>query len=1288
MILTIQEVLSKLFNDFQTSNVLFHFPKTSENIWSHKLILSTLSTFWRNKFYPMGWKGTDHLAFLSKTKSKKKKTPKTKSNKQQEQQPEQNPKTQIQKHSHQFRSLNKRSLSSQMDFNNYYQELEQKQKFKQKNKNKKKKNKNNYKNKNKNKKLKNKNKSLSQTNLKHHYSFHHEIKKNTNNKKGDQKKRNLPQSNYNNRDTMNNNGNESVNKYRQYDPFSKNKQYNNRFYSLNEFYNESNSINQMNQKISFQKNKRQEFNGQEKNQEQDQEKYQKRGQEKDQGKHQEIDHNKPIIIFQIDNFDYQCFENIIKFAYTKEVPELTESNIFEYYKICVEYQMNELEPIFLKYLSSLVTVDNCVSMFLKIDNEKFHKFLIRFIKKNLQSFFQNPKRLVGCTEEIILKILKIKLNVEKKNISINIFRNVYEWGKFQIDKNKTNNNNDNDNSNDNFNGNDNDNDNGINININNNNIIEIYDEENLSKILVNILPLIRLDLMNSEELNEISLTGLFEPDKFFQNIFNDNTETKNNNKDASNEKGNQEKKNSNLYNSNHNKNVHHSKSKTKTRRSKISKFSQKKGIKRKKKKDSLQKKKKGNSSSKKTRNLYKKKYKPKTKKTNQTVPYDNKGNEIMNSPISPFEMDKKSHQLNNYNDPKSLDYQIEQPQFGTDMDETENFSQSGFNLENDSNDDNPVPNFEISFSTDSDSDSDSNTNFNSDNNSESYSYTNSNSNLTSTSFSNITTTNSYNNNTNTNTTTTTTTNTNTNTNTNNNTNTNTSSSSYSNSNSNFHSNEDLIIEKEKTNSNKKTNKKANKKTNKNYAIEQIKQLELQEQKINKIAGYKLGSKEFGKRKEENNVKEKEKQKQKQNLNEKNNINEKRNTNENQKKLKMKKCYSVDDPTNNEKFEQNNLNNTPKTIKTVPYNYNYTNNNNNNNNNNDNTNTNNNSRRGIENNNEKKNTYQNKNNTRKNKHKHRNQNKNKNKNKNQPRQNQNKHYKNNINITNNNNKKNKKANKHSNYNSNKNYKSNKNYNNKKTNQKKRRYSQGNNKNCRVLLICADNDENHIQDLKDSLNNPNIKTIDTIVVTSKIPSLSYLKKYSVLLVYSLDKFHNSSLLGDRLASFVDSGGGIVISAYPSLLLENGDLTSTSTNNETEKENSNENFFKSEFLGGRITEKSFLPVAKGKLLKASHLKMGNKNFPNHPILKNVHDFNGGNSSLHCNLSLSTDGNSQIISEWEDSTPLIAIKKKNPKAGYVVVLNFCPLSSNVGTSNFWLHSTDGNVILCNSIIFASKKV
>jgi hypothetical protein len=172
---------------------------------------------------------------------------------------------------------------------------------------------------------------------------------------------------------------------------------------------------------------------------------------------------------------------------------------------------------------------------------------------------------------------------------------------------------------------------------------------------------------------------------------------------------------------------------------------------------------------------------------------------------------------------------------------------------------------------------------------------------------------------------------------------------------------------------------------------------------------------------------------------------------------------------------------------------------------------------------------------------------------------------------------------------------------------------------------------------------------------IPTLTQLQKYDAVLIYSNDRFTDPTAMGNVLADYVDSGGGVVIATHSY---------------------SSDGF---SGLEGRLVTSGYLPFGSG-------LPQFNLNFEppltlmkvltNHFLLQHVSAFDGGLASTRDAVTLS--GSATLVGQWSDGTPLLATASNR-----VVGLNFWPPSDDSDPFG-WDSSTDGGRIMANALLWA----
>jgi len=210
-------------------------------------------------------------------------------------------------------------------------------------------------------------------------------------------------------------------------------------------------------------------------------------------------------------------------------------------------------------------------------------------------------------------------------------------------------------------------------------------------------------------------------------------------------------------------------------------------------------------------------------------------------------------------------------------------------------------------------------------------------------------------------------------------------------------------------------------------------------------------------------------------------------------------------------------------------------------------------------------------------------------------------------------------------------------------------------CNVAIMGA-MDYEWIYDVEAKVNGIGFfDSIDTFnVMDYEIPTLETLQEYQAVIVFSDASFYDGEEMGDVLADYVDSGGGVVVAAFS---------------------------YNSTFpvgMGGRLVSDGYLPFSSGDYDYGIQMNMV-VDIPESPILKGVSSFSGGSESWHDQVSLINDGT--LVAHWDNGIPLIAYLEFGDAR--VIGLNFYPVSGDM-RDGFWDTSTDGALIMANALAWA----
>ncbi len=178
------------------------------------------------------------------------------------------------------------------------------------------------------------------------------------------------------------------------------------------------------------------------------------------------------------------------------------------------------------------------------------------------------------------------------------------------------------------------------------------------------------------------------------------------------------------------------------------------------------------------------------------------------------------------------------------------------------------------------------------------------------------------------------------------------------------------------------------------------------------------------------------------------------------------------------------------------------------------------------------------------------------------------------------------------------------------------------------------------------------IDTFDIRLGTPTLGLLQSYDAVMVFTDFGAQNASLLGDRLADYVDSGGGVVQATF--------------------------SWHNSIPVSGRWQSGGYSPLTYGTQAQGIELFIGTRHLPGHPVLDNVNTFSGGTSSYHNTVNVAAGGTA--IADWTNGVPLVA--EMTGFGGRIIGLNFYPPSSDA-RADFWRASTDGDLLMANALVY-----
>lgn len=190
-------------------------------------------------------------------------------------------------------------------------------------------------------------------------------------------------------------------------------------------------------------------------------------------------------------------------------------------------------------------------------------------------------------------------------------------------------------------------------------------------------------------------------------------------------------------------------------------------------------------------------------------------------------------------------------------------------------------------------------------------------------------------------------------------------------------------------------------------------------------------------------------------------------------------------------------------------------------------------------------------------------------------------------------------------------------------------------------------------------PRIATITGIVTTAVTPTLAEMQAFDAVLVYTNSTPLSSVAMGDNLADYIDSGGGVVLTQFSM-------RASLATRT----------------MEGRFLSANYYCVERsvGSSTTGAAL-LGTIHVPASPLLEGVLTFNGGTQSFRSPAGLHPMATR--IADW--TTGHILIAERTDLLGGRVDLNFFAVSDN-GSPGSWIPTTDGAAMMRNALVVASR--
>jgi hypothetical protein len=209
---------------------------------------------------------------------------------------------------------------------------------------------------------------------------------------------------------------------------------------------------------------------------------------------------------------------------------------------------------------------------------------------------------------------------------------------------------------------------------------------------------------------------------------------------------------------------------------------------------------------------------------------------------------------------------------------------------------------------------------------------------------------------------------------------------------------------------------------------------------------------------------------------------------------------------------------------------------------------------------------------------------------------------------------------------------------------------------VAVLYAVPDPNYATDVVTKLEQTGLfRSVDEFNVGAGTPTAADLARWDAVLVFDDATFADTTTLGNRLADYVDQGGGVVEMVF-------ANTTSIP-------------------LGGRFSSgnyKALLGQAQVQGVRRTMQPL----LANDPLLAGVRTFNAGTSSYIAGSATVARG-ARLVAEYDDGNDMAAYWTPTNQ-GVVVGLNFYPPSSDA-RGDFWDASTDGDMLMANGLLVAS---
>jgi subtilisin family serine protease len=182
--------------------------------------------------------------------------------------------------------------------------------------------------------------------------------------------------------------------------------------------------------------------------------------------------------------------------------------------------------------------------------------------------------------------------------------------------------------------------------------------------------------------------------------------------------------------------------------------------------------------------------------------------------------------------------------------------------------------------------------------------------------------------------------------------------------------------------------------------------------------------------------------------------------------------------------------------------------------------------------------------------------------------------------------------------------------------------------------------------------NVAGVTTINVSGLTPVLEEIKAFDAIIVFSNFAYWDNQALGDLVASYASTGGGVITMPGENLFFAESNAWS---------------------MGGEWRNQGLALFEMEPDYLISNESLGEINLPNHPLVDGIGAFSGDIRILHQKVN----PGATIAASWADGTPLVTFRSS---PNLVVDLNFYP---NV---DYWDTNSDGLKLIQNALNWTTR--